>query len=76
MAAQRNEESRGPWPNPLGQVLTTEQVAEILHISQRTVQRAIRAGHLKAYRVGRIYRVLDRDLQAWWATLRTTPDAC
>jgi excisionase family DNA binding protein len=57
--------------SPLGQILTTEQVAEILQISQRTVQRAIREGHLRAHRVGRIYRVNAEDLRVWWDALQT-----
>jgi excisionase family DNA binding protein len=59
--------------SPVGQVLTTAQVAELLQISPRTVQRAIRRGELKAHRVGRIYRVNDQDLREWWEKIRTMP---
>jgi excisionase family DNA binding protein len=48
--------------SPLGQILTTEEVADILKTSQRTVQRLIRQGQLKAHKVGRGYRVRDQDL--------------
>jgi excisionase family DNA binding protein len=52
--------------SPLGQILTTEEVADILKTSQRTVQRLIRQGHLKAHKVGRGYRVRDQDLVAFF----------
>jgi excisionase family DNA binding protein len=68
MVVKRRER---PVISPLGQVLTTEQIAEMLQISQRTVQRAIREGHLRAHRVGRIYRVNAEDLRVWWDALRT-----
>jgi excisionase family DNA binding protein len=67
MPAKKREQVIRPLINPLGQVFTTEEVAEILKTSQRTVQRLIRQGQLKAHRVGRGYRVLDRDLQRLFA---------
>ena len=63
MARKRREKPIRPIISPIGQVYTTEEVAEILKTSQRTVQRLIRLGQLKAHRVGRGYRVRDRDLQ-------------
>jgi excisionase family DNA binding protein len=57
--------------SPVGQVLTTAQVAELLQVNPRTVQRAIRRGELKAHRVGRVYRVVDQDLREWWEAIRT-----
>jgi excisionase family DNA binding protein len=74
MAAEKDEAANPLLPNPLGQILTTEQIAKILQISQRTVQRAIREGHLKAHRVKRVYRVHAKDLQEWWAKMRIEPD--
>ena len=62
MPARRREKAVRPVVSPLGQVLTTEEVAEILKTSQRSVQRLIREGKLKAHRVGRGYRVRDKDL--------------
>jgi excisionase family DNA binding protein len=67
MPAKKRQQAIRPLINPLGQVFTTEEVAEILKTSQRTVQRLIRQGRLKAHRVGRGYRVLDRDLQQLFA---------
>jgi excisionase family DNA binding protein len=70
MAAKKGERQ---GMSSVGKVLTTAQVAELLQISPRTVQRAIRQGELKASRVGRIYRVADQDLREWWDKLRTAP---
>jgi excisionase family DNA binding protein len=70
MAGEKGETSHPPLPNPLGEILTTQQVAQILQISQRTVQRAIRDKELKAHRVKRVYRVHAKDLQEWWAKMR------
>jgi excisionase family DNA binding protein len=67
MPAKKRQQASRPLINPLGQVFTTDEVAEILKTSQRTVQRLIRQGRLKAHRVGRGYRVLERDLQRWFA---------
>jgi excisionase family DNA binding protein len=57
--------------NPLGQVFTTAQVGDMLQVSIATIQRAIRAGDLKAHRVGRVYRVNEADMRAWWEALST-----
>jgi excisionase family DNA binding protein len=63
MPQKKREKPIRPIVSPVGQVYTTEEVAEILKTSQRTVQRLIRLGRLKAHRVGRGYRIRDRDLQ-------------
>jgi excisionase family DNA binding protein len=67
MPRKKREKPIRPIVSPVGQVYTTEEVAEILKTSQRTVQRLIRLGRLNAHRVGRGYRVLDRDLQKLFA---------
>jgi excisionase family DNA binding protein len=66
------EKVERPLVSPLGQVFTSAQVAQMLQISLATVQRAIRAGKLKAHRVGRVYRVNEADMRVWWETLSTT----
>jgi excisionase family DNA binding protein len=38
-------------------LLSVKEVAEILKVSPRTVQRLIRRDHLRAYRVGRQLRI-------------------
>jgi excisionase family DNA binding protein len=63
MARKKRERPIRSVVSPVGQLYTTEEVAEILKTSQRTIQRMIRLGQLKAHRVGRGYRIRDRDLQ-------------
>ncbi|MFB2769796.1 helix-turn-helix domain-containing protein [Pelatocladus sp. BLCC-F211] len=51
------------------QFLTTREVAEHLRVHQRTVQRWISLGHLKATKVGpRVWRVRREDLDAFIKT--------
>ena len=63
MARKRRERPIRSVVSPVGQVYTTEEVAEILKTSLRTVQRMIRLGQLKAHRVGRGYRVREDELR-------------
>ena len=65
---------------PLGQVLTSSQVAEILHCSSRTVEDHARSGALPGYRFGDGWvfvsdLVIDalRDLSRAEAASRKTP---
>lgn len=46
-------------------LLTAAEVADQLRVSTMTVYRLIRRGELPAVRVGRNYRVRDRDLTAF-----------
>jgi len=46
-------------------LLTAAEVAEALRVSTMTVYRLIRRGELPAVRVGRNYRVRERDLEAF-----------
>ena len=46
----------------LPEILTLKQVAEFLQVSNLTIQRAIQAGRLKAFKPGRDYRILKEDL--------------
>jgi len=48
-----------------GDLMSTEQVAEILGVRVRTVRRYIREGRLPAARIGKQYRVHRQDLEAW-----------
>jgi excisionase family DNA binding protein len=43
-------------------VYTLEEVSNILHVSEATATRWIKAGKLRSARVGRMYRVLGRQL--------------
>jgi excisionase family DNA binding protein len=57
---------RSPEPtivSPVGQILSTEDVAKLLGVSQRTIQEMVRTGKLKAVKVGKRYRILDQHLR-------------
>lgn len=43
-------------------MLTTTEVAEKLRVSDRTVRTWISSGKLKAFRVNKIYRINESDL--------------
>jgi len=45
------------------ELLTPEQVSEILQITPQTVRRYIREGKLKASKFGRVYRVRREELE-------------
>ena len=66
MASRKREKVVRPIVSPIGQVFTTEEAAQILKTSLRTIQRMIRLGQLKAHRVGRGYRIRDIDLQEFF----------
>jgi excisionase family DNA binding protein len=46
-------------------LLTVQEVAGIMRVSNMTVYRLIRAGDLRAARVGRGYRIRERDVEAY-----------
>jgi excisionase family DNA binding protein len=54
-----------PLISPMGIIYTVAEVARLLQVSPRTVQRLIHQGQLKSRRVGRIHRILGKDLQAF-----------
>jgi excisionase family DNA binding protein len=47
------------------QMLTTAQVAEKLQVTQKTVVGWIQAGKLTAYKLGRLWRIRENDLEAF-----------
>jgi excisionase family DNA binding protein len=49
----------------IGQVFTPEQVAEKLSVSPKTVKDWLRSGKLRGVKVGRLWRVRERDLEAF-----------
>jgi excisionase family DNA binding protein len=63
---------RRPIVSPVGAVFDSEEAAELLKTSRRTVQRLIREGKLKSHKVGRSYRILARDIEAFFAEQETT----
>ena len=59
---------------PVGQLYTTDEVARLLRVSQRTVQVWIRDGMLTAVRYGRLLRIRQADLATFGEVLpRRTP---
>ncbi|MBD1880503.1 helix-turn-helix domain-containing protein [Coleofasciculus sp. FACHB-T130] len=61
MRHKRQEQEKNGGDN--GQFLTTNEIAEILRVHQRTVQRWISSNRLKATKVGpKILRVRKQDL--------------
>jgi excisionase family DNA binding protein len=53
-----------PSARPLGKLRTIPETAEILHASERTVQRLIASRRLRAHRLGRLVRIADADIAA------------
>ena len=63
-------------PPTLGQLYTTDEVAKLLRVSQRTVQEWIRSGSLTAVRYGRLLRIRQADLATFGEVLnQRTADA-
>jgi excisionase family DNA binding protein len=57
------------------EVYTVEQFAERLKLHPKTVLRFIREGRLRATKVGRSYRILRADLEAFGGLAPTRPAA-
>ena len=49
-------------------VYTLEEVCEILSITKRTVYNYIKAGKLKAFKMGKYWRVTEESLRAFTET--------
>ncbi|CAN5618322.1 helix-turn-helix domain-containing protein [soil metagenome] len=64
-----NETSEGPTePNStsaMGEFLTVAEVAKQLRVSNMTVYRLIKAGEMRAIRVGRGYRLKEDDVRRY-----------
>lgn len=45
--------------------LTIDQIASMLHVHRRTVWRWIRAGKLKAAKIGKAWRIREEDFEAF-----------
>lgn len=55
------------------QVLTVEEVAARLRVSHMTVIRRLEAGKIRARREGRLWRILESDLQDYIASTYNQP---
>lgn len=47
--------------------LTVNEVADLLRVSSMTIYRLIKDGELPAVRVGKSYRLLEQDIDAYLA---------
>ena len=54
---------------PTERFLTVQEVAELLRVSTMTVYRLIKAGELRAARVGRSYRLREDEVETYLAGL-------
>ena len=62
-----DEHTPRPIISPVGPIYTTEETAALMKVSVRTVQRLIRARQLRSRKVGRIYRILGKDIEQFFA---------
>lgn len=62
-----NQGTRQMMPIALPQLLSVEDVAAILSVSQKTVRRMIGAGVLPTCRVGRLVRIQRSELERYIA---------
>ena len=60
----------------VGHLYTTDEVAKLLRVSQRTVQEWIRSGTLTAVRYGRLLRIRQADLAAFGEVLPGRTPIC
>ena len=51
--------------NNMPDILTVKQLAEFLQVSDQTVKRAIKAGTLKAFKVGNEWRIEKEAAIEW-----------
>ncbi len=52
---------------PADRLLTVGEVADLMRVSNMTVYRLIKSGELRAVRVGKAYRLLEDDVDAYLA---------
>ena len=64
-----NETSESPADpaaaSPMGEFLTVAEVAKQLRVSNMTVYRLIKAGEMRAVRIGRGYRLKEDDVRSY-----------
>jgi excisionase family DNA binding protein len=60
-------------PTTVGTLYTTQEVAKMLRVNQRTVQEWIRDGMLTAVRYGRLLRIRQADLATFGEVLNQRP---
>jgi excisionase family DNA binding protein len=58
-------------PSARATFLTPQEVADLLRVSSMTVYRLIKAGELRAVRVGKAYRIREDDIDRYLAARYT-----
>lgn len=53
--------------------LSTKEAAERLGITSRTLYRLIDEGQIDAYQMGRVFRIMERDVDAFLEAARVRP---
>jgi len=62
-----------PIMSLVGPIYTTADTAIVLQVSVRTEQRLIRSKKLRSHKVGRVYRILGKDIEAFFTEQHQTP---
>lgn len=57
----------------MAEILNVEDVAKILRVSKRTVQREVELGRLKAFRVGRALRFKSESVEEYMSNQEVKP---
>jgi excisionase family DNA binding protein len=60
-----NRRRRSTSQGESGHVMTVDQVAEYLQLNRLTVYRYVREGRIPAAKIGKLYRVLKADVDAF-----------
>lgn len=68
---QKSINHSAPPGRPVGNLHSIPETAEILQTSERTVQRLIASGQLRAHRFRRLVRISDADIAALLDATRT-----
>lgn len=53
------------------ELLTVLEVSKILRVDRRTINSMINRGELRAYKVGKLYRITKEDLERYLEKSRT-----
>jgi excisionase family DNA binding protein len=67
-----NDEGK-PIISPVGPIYTTADTARLMQISVRTVQRLIQRRKLRSHRIGRVHRILGKDIEAFFRQQHPEP---
>lgn len=51
--------------NNLPDIMTRQQLAEILKVNEMTIYRALRSGELKGFRVSKNWRIEKKEVLQW-----------